>query len=292
MRSGTGPDNDDLPVVSENQSPISRINTFFYFIEGLSEDNLNSQLRRMASANPTEDVSLIKVFKDLSHLPCLSSLTFTASALFDTFSISSRLLHSASTGLHEVCALLLSSCLWVSLSCIWDFWKAGQQLVVQEVQYDLLDKFTILGSFSAPEAAPIMREYVDIVNSYIEHEFIHCRNVSHVPHYYEITRTKFLSWEPLSEPLSITIKCVHPDDLSSNEHVTSHVFKKLYLEPLLHSYSSLMLGTTVSKNFDKESTAWRLFEGRMHFLKELDSTLRGDLFFFPSWFSPSFPLHV
>jgi hypothetical protein len=40
-----------------------------------------------------------------------------------------------------------------------------------------------------------------------------------------------------------------------------------------------MHGTTVSKNFDKESTAWRLFEGRMHFLKELDGTLGGDPFF-------------
>ncbi len=191
----------------------------------------------MASAYLTKDVFLTRIFKDLSHLPRLSLLTFTASALFDTFSISSRLLHFASTGLHEVRALFLCYYLWVLLSRIWDFWKAGQQLVVQEVQYDPLDEFTTLGSFSAPEAAPIMREYVDIVNSYIEHEFIHCRNVSHIPHYYEITRTKFLSWEPLREPLSITIKCARPNDLSSNEQVASHVFKKLYFEPLLHSYS-------------------------------------------------------
>jgi hypothetical protein len=49
-----------------------------------------------------------------------------------------------------------------------------------------------------------------------------------------------------------------------------------------------MHSTTVSKNFDKESTAWRLFEGRMHFLKELDGTLGGDSFFFLSSFHQAF----
>ncbi len=79
--------------------------------------------------------------------------------------------------------------------------------------------------------------------------------------------------------MSITFKCAHPDNPSEDEHVASHVFKKLYLEPLLYFYSSLIHGTTVTKNLDKESTARRLFEGRMHFLKELDGTLGGDSFF-------------
>jgi hypothetical protein len=245
----------------------------------------------MASANLKEDVLLTKVVQEMSHLPTSSSPTFTTTSLFNTFSISSRLLHSASIGLYEVCASLFSYCLWVLLSQNGDFWKAGQQLVVQEVRDDPLNEFTTLGSFPFSVAAPIMRKFVDIVKGYIEHEFLHCHNTSHVPHSYEITQTKFLPWETLHEPLSITIKCGHPDDLSKDKHVASYVFKMLYLKHLLYSYSSLMHSTTVNRNFDKESAAWRLFEGCMHFLKKLDGTLGGDSFFF-SWFSPSFPFHV
>ncbi len=91
---------------------------------------MDSQLRRTDSANLKEDVLLTRIVQEMLRLPRSSSLTFTATSMFDTFSISSHLLHSASTGLHEVCATLLSYCLWVSLSRIWDFWKAGQQLVV------------------------------------------------------------------------------------------------------------------------------------------------------------------
>jgi hypothetical protein len=154
---------------------------------------MDSQLCRMACANVKEDMSLTRVVQEMLRLPRSSSLMSTATSLFDTFSILSRLLHSASTGLHEVRASLLSYCLWVLLSRIWDFWKAGQQLVVQEVRYDPLNEFTTLGSFSSSEAAPIMREFVNIVNGYIEHEFLHCRDTSRVPHSYEITQTKFLS---------------------------------------------------------------------------------------------------
>ncbi len=167
---------------------------------------------------------------------------------------------------------------------IWDIYEAGQQLVVQEVWYDPLDEFTTLGSSSLPEVAHIMCKFVDIVNSYIEHELFHCRDISQVTHSYEITQTKFLSWGPLHEPFSIIIKCLGPDDLSKDGHVAFHVFKKLYLEPLLYSYSSIMHSTTVSKGFDKESMAWRSFKGRMQFLKEVDGTLGGDSFvFLPSF---------
>jgi hypothetical protein len=123
-----------------------------------------------------------------------------------------------------------------------------------------------------------MRKFVDIVNDSTQHEFLYHCDTSHVPHFYEITQTKFLSWEPLHQPLSTTIKCARPDDLSEDEYVASYVFKKLYLKLLIYSFSSLMHGTTVSKNFDKESTASRLFEGCMHFLKKLNGTLGGDLF--------------
>ncbi len=148
---------------------------------------MDSQLCRMASANLKEDMLLTRVVQEMSHLSRPSSLTFTATSLFETFSISTQLLHSASTGLYEVHALLLPYFFWVSLSRIRDFWKAGQQLVVQEVLYNPPDEFTTLGSFSMSKAAPIMREFVDIVNGYIEHEFLYCRNTSHVPRSYEIT---------------------------------------------------------------------------------------------------------
>jgi hypothetical protein len=112
-----------------------------------------------------------------------------------------------------------------------------------------------------------MCEFIEIINEYLTLEFIHRHNKDHVSHNCEVTQTQFMSWEPLHEPLTITIKCARPHDLSEDEQVASHVFKKLYLEPLLLSYSSSMLGGPISKNFDKESTMWRFFEGRVHFHK-------------------------
>jgi hypothetical protein len=84
----------------------------------------------MAYANFCDDVLLSKVILNKSHLPWVLSDTYTATILFDAFSSSSYVLHSATTVLHEVCATFLSYCLWISLSQNWEFWKAGQELAV------------------------------------------------------------------------------------------------------------------------------------------------------------------
>ncbi len=68
-------------------------------------------------------MSLSTRVKEMSHLPRSSASSYTASALFDTFSSFSRLLHSALLALHEVCGAFLSYCLWVMFARIWDFWK-------------------------------------------------------------------------------------------------------------------------------------------------------------------------
>ncbi len=171
---------------------------------------------------------------------------------------------------------------------ICDFWKAGQQLAIQNNQQDPVDEFTTLNSSPLPEDNPVLLEFCNLVNGCISQEFIHSNNPSHVLHSYSITRTQFFMWEPLREPLSITINCAHPDKLFQYKYIASHVFKKLYLEPLFHSHRSLLFGTSVTTSFNKESTAWRLIEGQMHFQKELEITLGRDLFFFLPGFHHAF----
>ncbi len=145
-RFGPGLDSADSGTVAENKSPMSRKLVFTSFVAGLTEENLDAQLRRMASAKLQEDVSLSTIVKEMSHLPRSLASSYTDSALFETFSSSSRLLHSASLALHEVRGAFLSYCLWVTFARIWDFWKAGQQLAIHNIQQDPVDEFTTLNS--------------------------------------------------------------------------------------------------------------------------------------------------
>jgi hypothetical protein len=48
--------------------------------------------------------------------------------------------------------------------------------------------------------------------------------------------------------------CACLTEPSEDVHVASQVFIKLYPKPFLFSHSLLMLGESISKNFDKEST--------------------------------------
>jgi hypothetical protein len=114
--SGSDPDVDNLPVAAKNHSSISWKSTFVSFIDRLSKNDMDSQLCWTTSANHKNNVSLTKVIQEMLYLPYSSSLTFTATSISDTFSVSSPLFHSAYTGHHEVCALILSYYLWVLLS--------------------------------------------------------------------------------------------------------------------------------------------------------------------------------
>jgi hypothetical protein len=65
-----------------------------------------------------------------------------------------------------------------------------------------------------------------------------------------------------------------------DKDITSHVFCELYLLPLLHSYAAAMLDVFADATFNKESVPWKCFEGRMHFLKELEVALGCNSFLF------------
>ncbi len=62
--------------------------------------------------------------------------------------------------------------MWVSIIHIWEFWKAGQRFAVCEVNIDLTNETADLAALSSPEAAPVVCEFIMLVNEYLGHEFI------------------------------------------------------------------------------------------------------------------------
>ncbi len=50
-------------------------------------------------------------------------------------------------------------------------WKAGQRFAVREVNLDPTDETATLASLSSPEAGPVLREFIMLINEYLVYEF-------------------------------------------------------------------------------------------------------------------------
>ncbi len=87
-RTGNGTGTGTSPLDSNQDSPISKKGVFNEFLCSLTEDTLDKSIHQLDGYAIQNDVSLSNIIVSIPHVPSSPTLSFTATDLFNVFSVS------------------------------------------------------------------------------------------------------------------------------------------------------------------------------------------------------------